>query len=115
MSSKEGGKGTAALQGNGLLTLPHQSRRAVKAGDRIAQLILERIVNPEITHVQSLDETERGQGGFGHTGGFGGNAVSTAGNIAGNVAATAAGSLGQVAGFVGGAANDVADAVKPKQ
>ncbi|GAA6008911.1 hypothetical protein JCM11491_003832 [Sporobolomyces phaffii] len=43
----------------------------VKEGDRIAQLILEKIVTPEPQEVPSLDETERGAGGFGSTGGFG--------------------------------------------
>lgn len=43
----------------------------VKEGDRIAQLILEKIVTPEPQEVSSLDETVRGAGGFGSTGGFG--------------------------------------------
>ncbi|KAM5534893.1 hypothetical protein V8D89_011448 [Ganoderma adspersum] len=41
----------------------------VNEGDRIAQLILERIVTPEVLEVQDLDETLRGSGGFGSTGG----------------------------------------------
>jgi dUTP pyrophosphatase len=41
---------------------------AVTKGDRIAQLILERIFTPEIVEVCSLDETERGAAGFGSTG-----------------------------------------------
>ncbi|KAF7241520.1 Deoxyuridine 5'-triphosphate nucleotidohydrolase, mitochondrial [Varanus komodoensis] len=40
----------------------------VKKGDRIAQLICERIYYPEIEEVQVLDETDRGSGGFGSTG-----------------------------------------------
>ncbi|XP_063650156.1 deoxyuridine 5'-triphosphate nucleotidohydrolase, mitochondrial isoform X1 [Pan troglodytes] len=40
----------------------------VKKGDRIAQLICERIFYPEIEEVQDLDDTERGSGGFGSTG-----------------------------------------------
>lgn len=40
----------------------------VQAGDRIAQLILERIETPEVVVVASLDETERGANGFGSTG-----------------------------------------------
>jgi dUTP pyrophosphatase len=40
----------------------------VAKGDRIAQLILERIFTPEIVEVGSLDETERGAAGFGSTG-----------------------------------------------
>lgn len=40
----------------------------VSEGDRIAQLILERIVTPEAVEVQNMDETVRGKGGFGSTG-----------------------------------------------
>ncbi|KAL8087765.1 hypothetical protein AgCh_037788 [Apium graveolens] len=40
----------------------------VKAGDRIAQLIIEQIVTPEVTEVDDLDLTVRGAGGFGSTG-----------------------------------------------
>ncbi|KAF4581150.1 dUTP diphosphatase [Ophiocordyceps camponoti-floridani] len=40
----------------------------VKAGDRIAQLILERIVTPDVVEVEELEESVRGAGGFGSTG-----------------------------------------------
>ena len=40
----------------------------VKMGDRIAQLILERIDTPPVQEVQDLAGTERGTGGFGSTG-----------------------------------------------
>lgn len=40
----------------------------VKMGDRIAQLVLERIATPPVEEVQSMDDTERGAGGFGSTG-----------------------------------------------
>eukprot|EP00197_Chlamydomonas_leiostraca_P007086 CAMPEP_0202862356 /NCGR_PEP_ID=MMETSP1391-20130828/3433_1 /ASSEMBLY_ACC=CAM_ASM_000867 /TAXON_ID=1034604 /ORGANISM="Chlamydomonas leiostraca, Strain SAG 11-49" /LENGTH=166 /DNA_ID=CAMNT_0049541889 /DNA_START=366 /DNA_END=866 /DNA_ORIENTATION=+ len=40
----------------------------IKQGDRIAQLILERIVTPVVEEVAELDDTERGAGGFGSTG-----------------------------------------------
>jgi len=40
----------------------------VNKGDRIAQLILEKISTPEIVVVTNLDDTERGVGGFGSTG-----------------------------------------------
>lgn len=40
----------------------------VKQGDRIAQLILERIMTPKVIEVESLDETTRGAGGYGSTG-----------------------------------------------
>ena len=40
----------------------------VKQGDRIAQLILEKIATPEVQEVQELGDTKRGAGGFGSTG-----------------------------------------------
>ena len=40
----------------------------VKIGDRVAQLVLERICNPDVQEVQSLDSTSRGGHGFGSTG-----------------------------------------------
>ena len=40
----------------------------VKQGDRIAQLILEKIKTPAIKEVETLDETSRGAAGFGSTG-----------------------------------------------
>lgn len=39
----------------------------VEAGDRVAQLVLERIVTPDVVEVKSLEETERGACGFGST------------------------------------------------
>lgn len=40
----------------------------VAAGDRIAQLICEKIEYPELEELPSLDETKRGGQGFGSTG-----------------------------------------------
>lgn len=40
----------------------------MKEGDRIAQLVIERIWNPEVVEVQELEESIRGAGGFGSTG-----------------------------------------------
>ncbi|GLT58046.1 hypothetical protein SLA2020_309710 [Shorea laevis] len=40
----------------------------VKTGDRIAQLIIERITTPDVVEVEDLDSTVRGAGGFGSTG-----------------------------------------------
>ena len=40
----------------------------VKAGARVAQLLLERVSNPEVVEVQELEVTERGAKGFGSTG-----------------------------------------------
>lgn len=40
----------------------------VNPGDRIAQMIINKVERAEFELVESLDETERGEGGFGHTG-----------------------------------------------
>ncbi|KAL6212918.1 hypothetical protein ACLB2K_018133 [Fragaria x ananassa] len=40
----------------------------VKVGDRIAQLIIEKIITPDVMEVEDLDCTVRGEGGFGSTG-----------------------------------------------
>jgi len=40
----------------------------VNAGDRIAQLVLEKIEVAQVVEVEDLDSTERGAGGFGSTG-----------------------------------------------
>lgn len=40
----------------------------VKKGDRVAQMILERITTPEVVEVEDLEATDRGEGGFGSTG-----------------------------------------------
>ncbi len=37
-------------------------------GERIAQMVFARVLKPEIIEVEGLDSTERGAGGFGHTG-----------------------------------------------
>ena len=39
----------------------------IEDGERIAQLILNPIERIEWNEVRSLDDTERGEGGFGHT------------------------------------------------
>lgn len=40
----------------------------VRRGDRIAQLIVQQVCQASIQLVDELDETERNEGGFGHTG-----------------------------------------------
>ncbi|MEJ1277768.1 hypothetical protein NN561_008686 [Cricetulus griseus] len=40
----------------------------IKKGDRIAQLICERIFYLNLEEVETMDDTERGSGGFGSTG-----------------------------------------------
>lgn len=40
----------------------------ISPGDRIAQLIIEKISDTNIIEVEELDDTQRGDGGFGSTG-----------------------------------------------
>ena len=50
------------LFNNGLVEYP------VKAGDKIAQLVIVPCMLPRLELVDSLEETDRGDGGFGSTG-----------------------------------------------
>ena len=40
----------------------------IESGDRVAQLVIEQISMAPLTEVESLDDTERGEGGYGSTG-----------------------------------------------
>ena len=40
----------------------------IEAGERIAQMVIARHEQGEFCLVEELDETERGEGGYGHTG-----------------------------------------------
>lgn len=40
----------------------------IKRGERIAQMVINKIETVDFTEADSLSETERGAGGFGHTG-----------------------------------------------
>ena len=40
----------------------------VKRGERVAQMVIAPFVRAEFTLAETLDDTERGAGGFGHTG-----------------------------------------------
>ena len=51
----------------GLINLG-ENTYTVRRGDRIAQLIVQRVYQASIALVDELDETERNEGGFGHTG-----------------------------------------------
>jgi dUTP pyrophosphatase len=41
---------------------------AIERGDRVAQLVIERILTPEIEEVGAIEQTPRGEHGFGSTG-----------------------------------------------
>ena len=53
----------------GVILINHgQESFEVVHGERVAQLVIARYEHIVWSQVQSLDETERGEGGFGHTG-----------------------------------------------
>ena len=53
----------------GVVLINHSSKDfEVNVGDRIAQMILEQIKTPEVEEQANLDQTERGEKGFGSTG-----------------------------------------------
>ncbi|KXZ41934.1 hypothetical protein GPECTOR_240g576 [Gonium pectorale] len=53
----------------GVLLFNHSDEDfVVKMGDRIAQLVLERITTPDVEEVEELDSTQRGAAGYGSTG-----------------------------------------------
>lgn len=43
-------------------------RQTIKAGDRIAQMVIQQVAQVILYEVKEISETERGEGGFGHTG-----------------------------------------------
>lgn len=45
-----------------------KDRFVVERGMRIAQLVVQPVIHAELEEVMELDETRRGEGGFGHTG-----------------------------------------------
>lgn len=51
-----------------LISLDPENVFEVHPGDRIAQLVIQKVENVAWTVVDSLDETERGEGGFGSSG-----------------------------------------------
>jgi dUTP pyrophosphatase len=40
----------------------------IARGDRIAQLVIQAVEHPDFVEADQLEDTERGEGGFGHTG-----------------------------------------------
>lgn|SRR5436190_14094647 len=50
-----------------LINLSNEPQQ-VQHGDRIAQMVVSKVVTAELIPVQMINETVRGEGGFGHTG-----------------------------------------------
>lgn len=42
--------------------------QSIISGDRIAQMVIQKVEQVNLKQVEDLNETERGQGGFGHSG-----------------------------------------------
>ena len=57
-------------RGEWLIYLYNQASepRGINPGDRVAQLVLLPVLTPTVVEADSLDETDRGAGGFGSTG-----------------------------------------------
>ena len=57
-------------RGEWLIYLYNQASepRVINPGDRVAQLVLLPVLTPTVVEADSLDETDRGAGGFGSTG-----------------------------------------------
>lgn len=51
-----------------LLINMSQERFTINPGDRIAQMVIAQHAKVEFAEVETLDDTERGDGGFGHSG-----------------------------------------------
>jgi dUTP pyrophosphatase len=51
-----------------MLNTDHREPFTVRRGDRIAQLVLYRVEEATLVEVDDLDDTTRGEGGFGSTG-----------------------------------------------
>ncbi|UYQ76324.1 dUTP diphosphatase [Glutamicibacter sp. JL.03c] len=63
----------AGYRGEIMVTLLNTDKReafTINRGDRIAQLVIQKVEQAAFTQVDSLEETARGAGGFGSTGGF---------------------------------------------
>ncbi len=59
---------TAARSRSPLINLDAETPIHITRGDKIAQLVVQRLERAELVEVDALDETARGEGGFGSTG-----------------------------------------------
>ena len=74
-----------------LLNTDRDQACVLRAGDRIAQLVLVPVATPAVVEVAELSDSERGTGGFGSSGGFGSGAASPGeGTVEGTDPASAA-------------------------
>lgn len=66
-----------------LLNTDKEQAVTLSRGDRIAQLVVQRVEHCAFEEVDSLEDSSRGEGGFGSTGGFGTNGGHDAAAAAG--------------------------------
>ncbi len=52
-----------------LINLDPEAPITIARGDRIAQLLVQRVELPQVVEVDELDDTDRGAGGYGSSGG----------------------------------------------
>ncbi|MFZ2512210.1 MAG: dUTP diphosphatase [Gordonia sp. (in: high G+C Gram-positive bacteria)] len=52
-----------------LINLDPEAPIVIARGDRIAQLVVQQVALPDVVEVTELDDTERGAGGYGSSGG----------------------------------------------
>lgn len=45
-----------------------KEKQVIRHGERIAQMVIQQVAQVILTEVKEISETERGEGGFGHTG-----------------------------------------------
>ena len=58
----------AIITGDWDAILTYNTAIEIKRGDKIAQLVIQKIPDVQLVEVDELNETERGAGGFGSTG-----------------------------------------------
>ncbi|MEX0918105.1 MAG: dUTP diphosphatase [Candidatus Paceibacterota bacterium] len=65
-----GGVVDAGYRGEVLVGLVNlgQVEYVLESGHKVAQMLIQKVEQPEIEEVDTLDETQRGEGGFGSTG-----------------------------------------------
>jgi len=65
-----GGVIDSSYRGEIKIILTNLSDKAyvINKGDKVAQMLIQKVESPDIEEVEVLDDTERGEGGFGSTG-----------------------------------------------
>jgi dUTP pyrophosphatase len=51
-----------------IVTNHHSAPLTIEAGEKVAQMVIQKVEQPELVEVEELDQTSRSTGGFGSTG-----------------------------------------------